>query len=98
MTGRARQRTRVGLALTTAYLVLAALAVAYPFYKRAVDPANAELSGVPLIAIGLPWSLLIIELAPVAYQGIGPLLGMTLPGVLLNAWLLYFLARKAGAP
>jgi hypothetical protein len=74
------------------YLALATLAVAYPFYKQAYDVSNSELSGVPLIVVGLPWSLLVIEAVDMMrrhVEGVGPLLVMCLPGVLLNACLIY---------
>ena len=80
------------------YLVLAAFAVGYPFYKRSFDLPNSELSGVPSIVVGLPWSLLLIEIVGVALphvEGIGPLLFMTVPGMLLNAFLIYSLSSKA---
>lgn len=82
------------------YLTLAAFAVGYPFYKRSFDLANSELSGVPAIVVGLPWSLLVIEVVRAAlphFEGIGALLFMTVPGMLLNAFLIYFLFSRAGS-
>ncbi len=90
----------VGSILLASYLALAALAVAYPFCKRASDPANSELAGVPAIVVGLPWSLLLIEgvqLVRPQVEGIGPLLGMTVPGMLINALLLYRASYRAGS-
>ena len=52
-----RRISWAGVSLTAAYLVLAALAVSYPFCKQAVDPGNAELAGVPPLVLGLLYFL-----------------------------------------
>jgi len=101
--GRPHERNRratfgVGLTLAGIYLGLAALTAAYPIYMLAYDRVHSELSGVPVIVVGMPWSLLVIESVALVRPpsgGLFALFAMTVPGVLLNAWLLYLLGRKA---
>jgi len=40
------------------YLFLWAAAVSWASYKETYDPANSEFGGLPLIVLGLPWSLI----------------------------------------
>jgi hypothetical protein len=44
------------------YAVLVALAVGYYEFYVHYDPGNSELSGLPIIVLGLPWSVGIPQL------------------------------------
>lgn len=73
------------------YLVLALAAGAYAWYGQTYRPASAELAALPIIMLGVPWSL-----------WLGPLVDPTrvalewaviVGSVALNAVLLFALGR-----
>jgi hypothetical protein len=71
-----------------AYGVLVVIAIGYAVYRVYCEPQNPEFSAIPLILLGLPWSVLIVRVVsewssstPVIVGGIA--LGIGLNGILL---------------
>ena len=57
------ERPRVGRVLCWAYLALLAVVVAWMAYQFVAHPATSELAWVGVVALALPWSLVLLPLA-----------------------------------
>jgi len=103
------RRSNLGFMLAIAYLAVFAVAECLMLYDLAFHTAQSEFSGLGIIVVGLPWSLLLTPVASaVGYVGWysrfagTPLVygllasGTVLPGVLLNAGIAYWVGRVIG--
>lgn len=92
-----RQRSRTGTLLAGIYLLASAAALAFMLYVRISDPMHSEFSGLFLVILTLPWSLLSVLL--IDSIGIMDTFGLIAPLVALlfcvaiNAGILYWVGR-----
>ena len=84
--------------LVLAYGTVVALAIVYLEISIHVDPAHSEFSGLPLVLLGLPWSVGIPQLLGVTdastFIGWAALVG----GILVNASILRLLGGILARP
>ena len=87
-----------GPLLARIYGVICLVAIAYAGYRFIFAPANSELAGVPLVVLGLPWTLV---MTPIALMVGGPasafiIAGGVIGGCALNVWLLNRIGARRG--
>jgi hypothetical protein len=84
--------SHLGAKLAAGYTALCLAAGAYAFWS----PGAMELSGVLLVLLGFPWSLMGV-MAVVAAQGTSAVLfaGVVVVGCAINAWLLSRIGRRS---
>jgi hypothetical protein len=84
--------SHLGAKLAAAYIALCLAAGGYVLWS----PGAMELSGVLLVILGFPWSLLGV-MAVVAAQGTSAVLfvAAVVVGCAINAWLLYRIRRPS---
>jgi hypothetical protein len=82
-----------GRKLALVYAAACAIAVLYAAYKFTMSPGQSELAAVPLVVLGLPWSLA----APVAMAMLGSSAWLAAAAVVLGCVLNLWLLSRAGA-
>jgi hypothetical protein len=74
--------------LAWGYLALCGAAVAYMLAQWTWNAANSELSGVALVVLGLPWTLLLPATIGTISSSAWLAILVVVSGCAVNAWLL----------
>lgn len=90
-------RPTLGFTLAAAYAAACLLAVAYVLSGSALGAGEAELAGLLILILGLPWSILFTFAVLALGSSSAWLLAAAYAlSCLLNGWLLYKLGARLG--
>lgn len=90
-------RPTLGFTLAAAYAAACLLAVAYVVFGSTFGAGGAELAGLLILILGLPWSLIFtFAVLWVGSSSAWLLAAGYVLGCLLNGWLLYRLGARLG--
>lgn len=85
-------KSKTGLAMAGTYLALVLIAALYALYRLNFAPADSEFSGLPLILLTLPWSMMIFSwLGTYVPNSLTATFSILLFSGLLNTTILYFI-------